>query len=191
MPLPVQGRAREDFAVKLQQFVISLLPPTLVRILAAAVPVFIACDYLAGLHEYAAPTAQMSRQAVTARLMPVAAAYDNRQAAAGDSGGASAAAAPVALLSGKEVFAGVCINCHGAGIAGAPRLGDRKAWAPRIAKGYETLLQHAVMGFNGNAGMMPAKGGGSNLDIEVARAVVYMANQAGANFPEPDTTKLK
>ncbi|TDR76685.1 c-type cytochrome [Paludibacterium purpuratum] len=84
--------------------------------------------------------------------------------------------------SGEQVFQAVCISCHGAGLLGSPKFGDAAAWGPRIAKGYDTLLQHALGGFNA----MPAKGGNTTLtDSEVARAVAYMANKAGAKFAEP------
>jgi len=67
-------------------------------------------------------------------------------------------------------------------VAGAPKAGDKKAWAPRIAQGYDTLVKHATEGYKG----MPPKGGGADLDPqEVARAVAWMANQGGASFKEP------
>ena len=68
--------------------------------------------------------------------------------------------------------------CHGAGIAGAPKLGDKAAWAPRIEQGSAVLLEHAIKGFSGKAGMMPAKGGSSASDEEVKAAVEYMVNAA-------------
>lgn len=84
--------------------------------------------------------------------------------------------------SGEEVFKGVCAMCHGTGLMGAPKVGDASAWGPRIEQGYDTLVQHAVKGVR----MMPAKGGNPGLsDLEVSRAVVYMANQGGAKFAEP------
>ena len=76
--------------------------------------------------------------------------------------------------SGPKVYGMVCSACHGSGLAGAPKLGDAAAWAPRIAQGYETLVSHAVNGIRA----MPAKGGNPNLsDVEVARAVAHMANK--------------
>ncbi len=94
--------------------------------------------------------------------------------------------APRALKSGEDVFKAVCTTCHGAGIAGAPKFGDAAAWAPRIAEGAPTLYDHAIKGFQGKNGVMPAKGGNTDLDdVEVERAVVYMANAGGAKFPEP------
>jgi cytochrome c5 len=65
-------------------------------------------------------------------------------------------------------------------------LGDKAAWQPRIAQGEQTLVQHAIQGFQGKTGVMPPKGGDASLtDEEVHRAVVYLANQAGANWKEP------
>ncbi|QJD99906.1 cytochrome c5 family protein [Massilia forsythiae] len=91
--------------------------------------------------------------------------------------------APKVLQAGNAVFTAVCAACHGAGIAGAPKVGDNGAWGARLAQGYDTLVQHAVQGIRA----MPAKGGNPDLDdVEVARAVVYMANQSGAKFKEPE-----
>lgn len=87
--------------------------------------------------------------------------------------------------SGEEVYNGLCTACHAAGTAGAPKLGDLAAWGPRNGQGFDTLLKHAIEGFTGKTGVMPAKGGGSNSDLEIARAVVFMANKGGASFPEP------
>lgn len=84
--------------------------------------------------------------------------------------------------SGEEVVKAVCFACHGVGAMGSPKIGDKAAWAPRIAQGYETLVQHAIKGIR----MMPAKGGNPSLsDAEVAGAVAYMANQGGAKFTPP------
>jgi len=92
------------------------------------------------------------------------------------------ASAPKQLLSGAEVFKSTCSACHAAGLAGAPKVGDPQAWKARINEGYDTLLAHALHGFNA----MPAKGGNPDLDdVEIARTVVYMTNQSGASFKEP------
>jgi cytochrome c5 len=89
-------------------------------------------------------------------------------------------------LSGQQVFAQVCKTCHETGLAGAPKIGDKAAWAPRIAEGEKTLVQHAIGGYQGKTGVMPPKGGNPQLtDDEVHRAVVYLADQAGANWKEP------
>ena len=87
------------------------------------------------------------------------------------------------LAAGEAVFKAQCVACHGApGIPGAPHLNDAAAWGPRIGQGYATLLEHALKG----KGAMPAQGGGDFEDLEIGRAVVYMANAGGAKFPVPD-----
>ena len=92
---------------------------------------------------------------------------------------AVAAAAPVAGKSGEEVYKAVCSMCHTAGLMNAPKFGDKAQWEPRIKQGYDTLVTHAVKGIRS----MPAKGGNPSLsDAEVAGAVKYMANAAGAKF---------
>ena len=85
------------------------------------------------------------------------------------------------LKSGEEVFKAQCGACHSAGLAGAPKFGDAAAWGPRIATGYETLLTSALKG----KGAMGAQGGGDFSDLEVGRAVVYMANNSGGKLAEP------
>jgi len=91
--------------------------------------------------------------------------------------------APKVLKTGKQVFESTCTACHGAGVAGAPKVGDKEAWKPYIAQGYDTMVKYALSGKNA----MPPKGGNPSLDdIEVARAVAYMANQSGASFKEPE-----
>ncbi|MEY4140488.1 MAG: hypothetical protein RLZZ371_2670 [Pseudomonadota bacterium] len=83
--------------------------------------------------------------------------------------------------TGEEVFKAQCTTCHTAGMVGAPKFGDAAAWGPRIAKGYDALLVSALKG----KGNMTAQGGGAFADFEVGRALVYMANAAGAKFTEP------
>ena len=85
------------------------------------------------------------------------------------------------LKSGEEVFKAQCTTCHSAGVAGAPKFGDGGAWAARIKTGYDALLNSALKG----KGAMGAQGGGDFDDIEVGRAVVYMANAGGAKFEPP------
>ena len=85
------------------------------------------------------------------------------------------------LKTGEQVFLGQCTTCHSAGLVGAPKLGDAEAWTPRIKTGYEALLHSALAG----KGQMGAQGGGDYADLEIGRAVVYMANKAGAKFDEP------
>lgn len=85
------------------------------------------------------------------------------------------------LKSGQEVFTAQCTSCHTAGLVGAPKIGDTAAWAPRIQTGYEALLNSAIKGKNA----MGPQGGGEFADLEIGRAVVYMANAAGGKFEEP------
>jgi cytochrome c5 len=86
------------------------------------------------------------------------------------------------LATGLAVYQAQCTACHAAGLVGAPKSGDAAAWGPRLTKGYETLLTHALQGF----GAMGAQGGGAFSDVEIGRAVVYMANAAGGKFAEPE-----
>jgi cytochrome c5 len=86
------------------------------------------------------------------------------------------------LATGEAVYKAQCAACHTAGVAGAPKSGDAGAWAPRIATGYAALLNSALKG----KGAMGAQGGGDWEDVEIGRAVVYMTNQAGGNFPVPE-----
>ncbi len=91
--------------------------------------------------------------------------------------------APKGNMSGDQVYQTVCKACHEAGVAGAPKFSDNAAWAPRIKQGVDTLYTHALKGTDKG---MPPKGGKSDLaDVEVQRAVVFMANKSGATFPEP------
>jgi cytochrome c5 len=71
-----------------------------------------------------------------------------------------------------EVYQQVCSACHGAGIAGAPKVGDAAQWAPRIAKGKDVLYKHAIEGYQGSAGVMPAKGGRPDVPDDLIRASV-------------------
>jgi cytochrome c5 len=91
----------------------------------------------------------------------------------------AASAAPAAnaasLAKGEQVFKSTCGSCHATGVMGAPKLGDKAAWAPRIAKGKATVYGSALNGFK----MMPAKGGNPGLkDDEVKAVVDYMFSKA-------------
>lgn len=89
------------------------------------------------------------------------------------------AAGGMADLDGEGVYKAACTACHGAGIAGAPKTGDAAAWGPRIDKGMDTLAQHAIEGFQGEAGYMPPRGGNASLtDEQVREAVQYMVDAA-------------
>ncbi len=95
------------------------------------------------------------------------------------------ASAPTELRSGEEVYKAVCTACHDTGVAGAPKIGDKAAWAPRIKSGLDALVESSLKG----KGAMPPQGGGQFNDTEIARAVVYLANQGGAKFEEPQAAE--
>jgi cytochrome c5 len=119
-----------------------------------------------------AGTDSQSAEAVAARLRPLA-----------EEGFTLVDAnAPRVIQAGNAVYAAVCAACHDSGAAGAPKTGDNAGWTQRLAQGYDTLVKHAIEGIRA----MPAKGGNPDLDdVEVARAVVFMANKSGAAFKEP------
>jgi len=123
-------------------------------------------------------------------------AWDSKPAAGSDGLSAEAIArriAPVgvsefkdpgdvrSMKTGEQVFQAQCSVCHTPGAAGAPKLGDDAAWAARIKTGYEALLNSSLKG----KGNMGAQGGGDFSDVEIGRAVVFMANAGGAKFDEP------
>jgi len=111
---------------------------------------------------------RMSAQAVAERIQKVGAAalVDNT---------------PHEPKSGEQVFNAQCSSCHASGALGAPKFGDKAAWAPRIGAGFAALWNSALHGKKA----MPAQGGGALSDFEIARGVTYMANGGGAKFPEP------
>ena len=121
-----------------------------------------------------AADAAMNQQ-VAARTAPVgqvavAGADNTAMAIKSDDG-----AAPTALAlpkNGEETYKAVCSACHAAGIAGAPKVGDKAAWAPRIAQGKATLYAHALNGFQGKAGVMPAKGARPDLPDDLVKETV-------------------
>ncbi len=98
-------------------------------------------------------------------------------------GGGGAAAGS---RSGAEVVKAVCAACHQAGVANAPKIGDRKAWAEHIKHGVKAMVATAIKG----KGAMPPKGGDASLtEEEITRAVIHMANQSGGKFKEPAASK--
>lgn len=106
-------------------------------------------------------------------------AIAERIAPVGELANGSTAPAPIAqatepvVLSGEEAYSN-CAACHASGIAGAPATGDLEAWSNRLAQGIDTLYDHAINGFTGNTGVMPAKGGTSLSDDSIKTAVDYM-----------------
>jgi cytochrome c5 len=139
---------------------------------AFVVPVIVIAmlaSYVTADSKPAAGSEALEAQAVAARIQPVGAIEIKDLSDA------------TALKTGEQVFQAQCSACHATGAAGAPKLADAAAWAPRIKTGFEALLTSALKG----KGAMGAQGGGDHSDFEISRAVVYMANQGGATFEEP------
>jgi len=119
---------------------------------------------------------------VAARIAPpsqeAVAGQDNSALAIKAPATAAAGSAAAIPKNGTELFEQTCSACHGQGIGGAPRAGDKAAWGPRIAKGKAALYEHALQGFTGTAGLMPAKGGNPALtDAQVKATVEWMVSQ--------------
>lgn len=84
-------------------------------------------------------------------------------------------ASGAALADGEAVYNSGCAACHAIGVAGAPKLGDKDAWAARVAQDVATTYDHAINGYQGESGVMPPKGGFMNLsDDDIKLAVDYM-----------------
>ncbi|HEX8613348.1 MAG TPA: c-type cytochrome [Telluria sp.] len=140
--------------------------------LVTVIGIILLVTYVTTTRTTGAGTDSQKAEAVAARLRPLA-----------DEGFTlKDANAPKIFLAGDAVYTANCAACHATGAAGAPKIGDAGAWGTRIAQGYDTLVKHAIEGIRA----MPARGGNPDLDdVEVARAVVHMANQSGAKFKEP------
>ena len=126
-------------------------------------------EYVGSSHRPGAGSDGLTPQAVAERIAPVG------KVEVKDASDLST------LKTGEQVFAAQCTTCHTAGLVGAPKFGDEAAWAPRVKTGFDALLHSALAG----KGQMGPQGGGDFTDLEVARAVVYMANKGGAKFEEP------
>lgn len=148
-----------------QQLVVAVLAAFIIPV----VIIVLLVNYVSSQTKTAAGSDALSAQATADRIMPVGTVAIKV---------ASANAGP---RSGEDVFKAQCSTCHGSGMLGAPKFGDAAAWGARIGQGVDTLLSHALKGFNA----MPPQGGADFSDLEVHRAVVYMANAGGAKFPEP------
>ncbi|QDW66780.1 c-type cytochrome [Luteimonas granuli] len=115
---------------------------------------------------------------VAERIAPVGAVYAGDTGAAAQAAAAAAAAASAAsqvayggTLDGSVIYGNLCAGCHTAGVAGAPKL-ERAAWTARLAQGADTLHRHAIDGYTGSTGFMPAKGGNPALSDEQVIATV-------------------
>ncbi len=177
----------------------------LVGVLTLIIGVFLLAKFAVGTHQVGATNELANKPEIVAkRIAPVVSLLVVPQATSGSPAVAAApatstaapvaapavvaalipaalpaGAAPAAADGGEGVYKGGCVACHGAGIAGSPKFGDKVAWAPRIAQGKPTLYEHAIKGYIGKAGAMPAKGGNSALaDADVKAAVDYMVTAA-------------
>lgn len=177
----------------------------LVGVLTLIIGVFLLAKFAVGTHQVGATNELANKPEIVAkRIAPVVSLLVVPQATSGSPAVAAApatstaapvaapavvaalipaalpaGAAPAAAGGGEGVYKGGCVACHGAGIAGSPKFGDKVAWAPRIAQGKPTLYEHAIKGYIGKAGAMPAKGGNSALaDADVKAAVDYMVTAA-------------
>ena len=140
-----------------------------VSVAAFVIPVFVIIGlvYFVTSANKAAPGASDMQRAIADRLQKV--------------GSVEIRDANRPLAGGEEVYKAQCAACHATGVSGAPKLGDAAAWGPRLGQGYEALLTSALKG----KGAMAPQGGGNFSDLEIGRAVVYMANASGGKLAEP------
>jgi cytochrome c5 len=128
------------------------------------------------LSQPSADPGALAPEAVAARLQPVARVEFG------------AAAAPAGARKGEDIVKATCAACHQAGVANAPKIGDRASWAPHLQHGLKEMLANAIKG----KGAMPPRGGDASLtDAELARAIVFMANQSGGQLKEPAAAQKK
>ena len=167
-----------------------------VILLAFALPIAIIAmlAHLFGLNtsRYDKDHPAMTEEAIAQRIKPVGEVVfgdPNQQPIPQDAGApAPAAGAAKVAQNGETVFKTVCQTCHATGVLNAPKLGDKAAWSKLIAQGLDTLTAAAIKGIKA----MPPRGGNPSLsDLEVQRAIVYMANQSGANWKEPEAVASK
>jgi cytochrome c5 len=121
------------------------------------------------------------QEAVAQRIRPVGQVYRSGEEHESSAPTVETPAEPVPVataMSGPQVYNTACLACHGAGIGGAPILGDAGQWTARITQGADTLKEHALQGYTGSTGYMPPKGGRIDLsDAEIVAAVDYMIGE--------------
>jgi cytochrome c5 len=128
------------------------------------------------LSQPSADPGALTAESVAARIQPVARIEFG------------AAAAPAGARKGEDIVKSTCAACHQAGIANAPKIGDRAAWGPHLKEGLQGMLATAIKG----KGAMPPRGGDASLtDAELARAIIFMANQSGGQLKEPAAAQKK
>lgn len=128
-------------------------------------------QYAAAVAERIAPPVRIAVAGQDNSALAIAQPATAQQGTA-DAASGSAAGGEAAALSGADAYQQACSACHGEGIAGAPKAGDKAAWGPRIAQGNDVLYKHAIEGYTGQAGVMPPKGGRVDLSDDVVKAAV-------------------
>ena len=145
----------------------------LAALVALTVIIFVVAQMVSGSGKAKTKVAQTDSE-IAARIKPVGELVVASAAVVANGVIPAAKAA-----DGKGTYDKACMACHAAGVAGAPKLGDKAAWGPRIAQGNDTLYGHALKGFQGKKGFMPAKGGNASLaDADVKASVDYMVSQS-------------
>ena len=120
----------------------------------------------------------LTPEAVAARIQPVGKVEF----------GAAGPAAGAAQRSGEELVKTVCAACHTAGVANAPKIGDKAGWAPALKRGLPEMLKVVI---SGKGAMPPRAGAADATDLELTRAIIHMANQSGGNLKEPAEAPAK
>lgn len=140
-------------------------------LVAPLIAIFLVVQLVLGIQARHAPSSPASDdKSVVERIKPVGSVE------------MADANAPKVEKTGEQVFNAICTACHTSGAMNAPKFSNKGDWAPRIAQGYDTLVKHAIAGIRG----MPPRGGAATLsDVEMQRAVAYMADAAGAKFTAP------
>lgn len=183
MPVDIQESKKQDSQfITIFSLVIGLLVAVAVVLFALArvvaahtedVEVYTDPLYVSTVSERTAPFA---REAIAGK--------DNSALKIAAPAGAGPSIALAVPKNGKQLFNDVCMTCHGPGLVGAPKAGDKTAWASAIAEGRATLYQHALHGYTGKTGTMPPKGGRTDLpDALIKQGVDYMLSLVGQPPP--------
>lgn len=162
-----QNVAAEHGTDRRMVFLAFVFPPVFIMIFAVAIMAY------SGL--FGGNKSKADEEAVSRRILPVA----RIELAVAGTGAAKGS------RSGEEIVASSCGACHTAGVAGAPKIGDKAAWAPRLVQGLTGLVKSATAGKNA----MPPNGGADLTPAELAGAIVFMANKSGASFKDPAEKK--
>ena len=165
-----EHQQHQSFIKTPQQLVVVILLSFIVPVFAIVMLVKLV------LSQPSADPSALAPEAVAARIQPVARVEFG------------AAAAPAGARKGEDIVKATCAACHQAGVANAPKIGDRASWGPYLKEGLQGMLAIASNG----KGAMPPRGGDASLtDAELTRAIIFMANQSGGQFKEPAAAAAK